>query len=134
MLHKTFFTILAVSCYVKPIISVNQIAFGLLSYLYRRSIFSENRNLVHSLSIIQFTLSFILFACCGRQETTYTYEGKCQRLKWMASAGVKRETIINIWYLDDNFRILYKCRSAFQLKVMESICIKRNDPGLCRQK
>ena len=37
-------------------------------------------------------------------------------------------------YSDDNFRILYKCRSAFQLKVMEAIYIKLNDPDLCRQK
>ena len=37
-------------------------------------------------------------------------------------------------YSDDNFRILYKCRSAFQLKVMEAIYIKLNDADLCRQK
>ena len=37
-------------------------------------------------------------------------------------------------YSDDNFRILYKCRSAFQLKVMEAIYIKLNDPDLCQQK
>ena len=37
-------------------------------------------------------------------------------------------------YSDDNFKILYKCRSAFQLKVMEVNCIKFNDPDVCRQK
>ena len=36
-------------------------------------------------------------------------------------------------YPDGNFRILYKCRSAFQLKVMEAICIKLNDPDVSRQ-
>ena len=37
-------------------------------------------------------------------------------------------------YSDGNFIILYKCRSTFKLKVMEAICIKLNDPDLCRQK
>nr|WBB44924.1 reverse transcriptase [Chrysogorgia stellata] len=37
-------------------------------------------------------------------------------------------------YNDTNFRILAKCRSPFQLKVLESIYIKLSDPDLCRQK
>ena len=37
-------------------------------------------------------------------------------------------------YSDDNFRILRKCRSLFQLRVMESVLIKLKNPVLCRQK
>ena len=35
---------------------------------------------------------------------------------------------------EDNFRIFHKCRSTFQLKVMETIYLKLNDPDLCQQK
>ena len=37
-------------------------------------------------------------------------------------------------YSDSKFIILAKCRSAFFLKIMESMYIKFNDPDLCRQK
>ena len=37
-------------------------------------------------------------------------------------------------YLDSKFTILAKCRSAFLLKIMESMYIKFNDPDLYRQK
>ena len=37
-------------------------------------------------------------------------------------------------YPDDNFRILCKCRSAIQQKVMEAIYIKLTDPDLYQQK
>ena len=37
-------------------------------------------------------------------------------------------------YSDGNFRILYKCLSAIQLKVMEALSIKLNDPDLIRHK
>ena len=37
-------------------------------------------------------------------------------------------------YSDGNFKIIYKCYSAFQLKVMEALSIKLNDPDLIRHK
>ena len=37
-------------------------------------------------------------------------------------------------YSDHNFKIIKKCRSLFQLRVMESVVIKLTNPVLCRQK
>ena len=37
-------------------------------------------------------------------------------------------------YSDDNFRIIGQARSSFHLGVLESVCIKTENPVLCKQK
>ena len=37
-------------------------------------------------------------------------------------------------YSDDNFRIIGQARSSFHLSVLESVYIKTQNPGLCKQK
>ena len=37
-------------------------------------------------------------------------------------------------YADDNFRIIGPAKSSFHLVVLESVCIKTQNPVLCKQK